>query len=99
VLSIAFVPDIRDLAEVRLRVAAEQRLGFAGCCAFYPPHVQIINEVFSPGAQEIADAREVIDLYEEAAAQGRPAVQRASGEAVLAHQYKDALATLARARS
>jgi citrate lyase beta subunit len=98
VLSIAFVPDIRDLAEVATRVATEQRLGFSGCCAFYPPHVQVINEVFSPGPQEITRAQEIVGLYEQAVAQGRPAVQRANGEAVLAHQYKEALRTLARAR-
>ena len=98
VLSIAFLPDIRDLAEVRKRVAAEQRLGFSGCCAFYPPHVEVINSVFSPGAEQIADARDVVRLYEQAAASGRPAVQRANGEALLAHQYKDALRTLARSR-
>lgn len=98
VLSIAFMPDIRDLAEVRARVSAEQRLGFSGCCAFYPPHVGVINEAFSPSATEIAEAREVVGLYEQAVADGRPAVQRANGEAVLAHQYKDALRTLARSR-
>jgi citrate lyase beta subunit len=98
ILSIAFMPDIRDLAEVRTRVAAEQRLGFSGCCAFYPPHVEVINSVFSPSAEEVADAQDVIGLYEQAAAQGRPAVQRANGEAVLAHQYKDALRTLTRSR-
>lgn len=98
ILSIAFMPDIRDLAEVRTRVAAEQRLGFSGCCAFYPPHVEVINSVFSPSAQEVADAHDVIGLYEQAASEGRPAVQRANGEAVLAHQYKDALRILARSR-
>jgi citrate lyase beta subunit len=98
VLGIAFVPDIRDLAEVRTRVAAERRLGFSGCCAFYPPHVEVINAVFSPSPEEIAEARDVIGLYEQAAAEGRPGVQRANGEAVLAHQYKDALRTLARSR-
>jgi citrate lyase beta subunit len=98
VLSIAYLPDIRDLAQVSTRVAAEQRLGFSGCCAFYPPHVEVINTVFSPSSEEIADARDVVGLYEQAAADGRPAVQRANGEAVLAHQYKDALRTLARAR-
>jgi citrate lyase beta subunit len=98
VLSIAYLPDIRDLAGVAARVAAEQRLGFSGCCAFYPPHVDVINEVFSPSPDEIAGAQEVITLYEQAAADGRPAVQRANGEAVLAHQYKEAQRMLARAR-
>lgn len=97
-LGIAFGPDLKDLADLRLRVAAEQRLGFAGLCAFYPPHVDVINAVFSPSPDQLAHARETVELYEEAVAQGRPAVQRANGEAVLAHQYKESLRTLARAR-
>ena len=60
--------------------------------------VEVINSIFSPGAEEIADARDVVRLYEQAAASGHPAVQRANGEALLAHQYKDALRTLARSR-
>jgi citrate lyase beta subunit len=98
VLSIAYMPDLKDFDEVRTRVAAERRLGFSGCCAFYPPHVEIINAEFTPSAERIAAAREVIELYEAAAADGRPAVQRANGEAVLMHQYQEARKTLGRVR-
>jgi citrate lyase beta subunit len=97
VLGIAFAPDIKDLGEVRRRIAAERRLGFSGCCAFYPPHVAIINEEFTPSADAVAAARKVVELYEAAVAQGRPAVQLENGEALLTHQYQEAQKVLARA--
>jgi citrate lyase beta subunit len=98
VLSIAFSPDLKNLEDVRARVAAERRLGFSGCCAFYPPHVDVINAEFTPSQERILAAREVVELYEGAVAQGRPAVKRANGEAVLMHQYQEARKTLARVR-
>ena len=80
------------------RIGAEKRLGFSGCCAFYPPHVGLINAAFTPSEVEVAHAHEVIELYEAAVADGKPAVQLSSGEALLMHQYKEAQTTLARAR-
>jgi citrate lyase beta subunit len=98
VLGIAFAPDLKDLADVGARIATEKRLGFTGCCAFYPPHVDLINAVFTPSEQDVARAHEVIRHYEAAMADGNPAVQLPSGEALLMHQYKEAQTTLARAR-
>jgi citrate lyase beta subunit len=94
VLGIAYAPNIKDLDEVRLRLRAERDVGFTGVAAFYPPHVAIINEVFSASEEDLAKAREIITLYEEAIAAGNPAVQLESGEALLVHQYKEAQAML-----
>ena len=55
-------------------------------------------EIFTPSTEQIADAKEVVALYEAAVAAGNPAVQRPNGEAILAHQYKESLHTLSRAR-
>src|SRR5690606_6443226 len=98
VLGIAFSQDLKDLATVRERGAAEHRLGFGGCCAFSPPHVDVINEVFTPSESAVAHARRVVELYEQAVAAGRPAVQLDSGEALLTHQYQEAKRVLVRAR-
>jgi citrate lyase beta subunit len=98
VLGIAFAPDLKDLADVGVRIATEKRLGFTGCCAFYPPHVDLINAVFTPSEEDLARAHEVIRHYEAAISDGKPAVQLPSGEALLMHQYKEAQSTLARAR-
>lgn len=98
ILSIVYAPDIKDLDEVRRRLAAERRLGFSGCCAFYPPHVELINAEFTPSDGEVRGAREVVAAYEAAVAQGHPAVQLENGKVLLMHQYLEATRTLARAR-
>jgi citrate lyase beta subunit len=98
VLSIAYQQDLRDQDEVRRTIEAEKRLGFTGLCAFYPPHVDVINEFYTPSEDEIARAKEVTTTYEAAVAEGKPAVQLANGEAVLVHQYKEAQELLARVR-
>ena len=95
-LSIAFAPDLKDLVEIRRQIEGDHRLGFTGYCSFYPPQVPIINEVFTPSEEEIARAREIVRVYDEAIAAGNPAVQLPTGEAVLLHQYKDANHLLAR---
>jgi len=97
VLGIAYSPNIKDLEEMRLRVAEERRLGFSGSCAFYPPHVEIINDIFTASDGQVVDARELVVLYEAAVAAGNPAVQREDGTAVLMHQYQEALEVLRRA--
>jgi citrate lyase beta subunit len=98
VLGIAYQRNLKDEQEVRATVAAEKLFGFTGLSAFYPPHVPVINEAFTPSEAEIAAAREVISTYEAALAQGNPAVQLPDGTAILVHQYKDAQDVLARAR-
>lgn len=97
VLGIAFPQNMKDLDETRALIEADQRLGFTGCCSFYPPQVPIINDVFSPSEEQIAGAREIVEVYEAARAAGNPAVQLPNGKAVLVHQYKDAQNVLARA--
>lgn len=45
--------------------------GFRGRFAIHPAQLDIINEVYSPSAEEIHHARDVIAAFEEATAQGR----------------------------
>lgn len=99
VLSIAFPKNMKDLDETRALIEEDKRLGFTGYCSFYPPQVPIINDLFTPSADEIADAREIVEVYETAVAAGNPAVQLPNGKAVLVHQYKDAQQLLQRAEA
>jgi (S)-citramalyl-CoA lyase len=39
-------------------------IGFIGKCAIHPKQIEIINEVFSPSAEEIARAKDLISKYE-----------------------------------
>jgi citrate lyase beta subunit len=94
---IVYTPDYRDLVEVRLRAEESRMLGFTTLSTFYPPHVPIINEVFSPDEQEIAHAQELVTVYENVMAEGKPAALTDSGETLLVHDYHKALSTLAKA--
>ena len=49
-------------------------LGFTGKAAISPRHVAAINEVFSPSEKEIAYAKEVMDVIEEAKKLGKGAI-------------------------
>ena len=89
-LSVPWVTNVRDLDQVEISARGEKELGFTGGITFYPPHVDVLNRVFGHSPEELAQAREVVAVYEEAVAQGKPAVQLANGEVVLVHQYKEA---------
>jgi citrate lyase beta subunit len=94
---IAFFPDIRDLTEVRRRYLQVRALGFTTGVTFYPPHVEIINEIFGVSPAEVEEAEAVIDAYEAARSAGNPAVTLESGRVLLIHDYEKALHVRARA--
>ena len=54
---------IRDLEACRRDAQMAARMGFDGKWAVYPPQVEVINEAFSPTAEEIARARHILDAY------------------------------------
>lgn len=95
-LDFVFAPDLRDLEEHRRRYEVSRRLGFTGAATFYPPHVPVINEVFTPSQADLDAADEVIGLYEAAVANGDPAVALPSGRTVLVHDYEKACKVRAR---
>jgi len=55
--------DFRDEAGLRKRVAAVRRAGYRGMLAIHPAQVDVINEGFTPSAEEIAAAQEIVDLF------------------------------------
>ena len=46
-------------------------MGYTGKFAIHPAQLDIINETFSPSAEEIAYARQIMAAWEEAEAAGR----------------------------
>ena len=67
-LDVIDVPYL-DLEDIQgMVVAAEQAkaLGFSGKGAIHPKQIAGINEVFTPGAEEIARAQRIIRAFEEA---------------------------------
>jgi citrate lyase subunit beta/citryl-CoA lyase len=55
--------DFRDEAGLRQRAAKVRRAGFRGMLAIHPAQVDGINDAFAPSAEEIASAREIVDLF------------------------------------
>jgi len=56
--------DIRDAAGLREACAVSRRDGFSGKIAIHPDQVAVINECFTPSADEVARARRIIALFE-----------------------------------
>jgi citrate lyase subunit beta/citryl-CoA lyase len=55
--------DFRDDAGLRRRAAQVRRDGYRGMLAIHPAQVDAINEAFTPSAQEVAAAQEIVDLF------------------------------------
>lgn len=55
--------DFRDEAGLRRRVAQVRRAGYRGMLAIHPAQVDVINEGFTPSAEELASAQEIVDLF------------------------------------
>jgi citrate lyase subunit beta/citryl-CoA lyase len=55
--------DFRDEAGLRKRAVQVRRAGFSGMLAIHPAQVDVINESFTPSAEELASAQEIVDLF------------------------------------
>jgi citrate lyase subunit beta/citryl-CoA lyase len=90
-------PDLEDAEGFAADVLQARRLGFGAKSTFNPRQIGLINERFSPTADELAYARRVVSAFEEAVARGdasvavggqlvdRPIVLRAQRLLELAH--------------
>lgn len=96
-LDIAFTKDLRNLGELRARAEELRAMGASALFAMYPPHVEVINDVFTPSEEALSYAKRVVAAFGAAADSGKPAVQFEDGHAILIHDYKKALGVLARA--
>ena len=65
--------DLKSPDALRRDAARARALGFRGKAAIHPDQIAIINDVFSPTADEIANARRVIDADTAARADGQGA--------------------------
>ena len=55
--------DFRDEAGLRKRAEQVRRAGYRGMLAIHPAQVDVINEAFTPGAEELAAAQEIVALF------------------------------------
>lgn len=56
--------DFKDLEALRLRAEKVRRDGYRGMLAIHPAQIDVINQAFTPTAEEIAEAREIVAVFE-----------------------------------
>jgi citrate lyase beta subunit len=88
---------IEDLEGLRRRSQAARNLGYDGKTAIHPSHIETINEIFAPTAEQIAEAERVIKAMEAAQAEGRGVI-RLNGKMVDQVQLSAARKVLEKAR-
>ncbi len=67
--------DIRDTEALTADACMARRLGFQGKLVIHPDQVAPVNEAFTPGTEEVAQAQEIVNAFEQAEAQGVGAIQ------------------------
>ena len=61
----------QDPDALRADAKRARQMGYTGKFAIHPSQIDIINETFSPSPEEITYARQVMDAWEQAEAEGR----------------------------
>jgi citrate lyase subunit beta/citryl-CoA lyase len=89
--------DIRNLEGLRRESQEAAWMGFTGKITIHPDQVAIVNEVFTPSPDEVAEAQELVAAFEEAMAGGRMALSF-RGQMVDVPHLERARTILARAR-
>jgi citrate lyase subunit beta/citryl-CoA lyase len=65
--------DVRDTEGLRRECLEGAWMGFTGKITIHPSQVDIVNEVFTPSPDEIAESRELLEAFEENRKAGRMA--------------------------
>ena len=89
--------DFRDIDGLRAECEEGARLGFTGKLSIHPDQIDVINEAFTPAPELVAEARALIEAFDEAQAQGRMAFSF-NGQMVDMPHLSRARALLERAR-
>ena len=88
-------PDFRDTQGFRRECEEAVLDGFTAKMAIHPAQVPVINDVFTPSAEAVAEAQAVIDAFEAA---GNPGVASLDGRMLDRPHLVNARKVLARAR-
>ncbi len=74
--------QIADLDRLRATTEAARRLGFFGRSCIHPSQIPVIHDVFTPTPAQVAEARAIIDSFEQGAASGSVAFTMENGQFV-----------------
>lgn len=91
--------DIRDREAFRESTERLRRLGYRSRQAIHPTQVHVANEVFSPSAEDLARARQLVERFDAAVQAGRGVIIDEDGRMIDEAIVRVARLTLARAGS
>ncbi|MET7425153.1 CoA ester lyase [Dactylosporangium sp. NPDC005555] len=74
--------DYRDLPALRASTVAFRRLGFVGRACIHPAQIPVVNEVFTPTAEELQEASDLVRRFDAAVASGAGVLVGADGRMV-----------------
>lgn len=66
--------DVHDLDGLRRYCEFHRQLGFTGEIILHPANVAVVNEVYTPSAEEIAYYRGMVEAFEQGEREGRAAI-------------------------
>ncbi len=92
---------IKDIEGLRAAAERSKRLGFQGRMCIHPDHVAVVNEVFTPTAEEESRAKKIVDAFKAAETAGQAAIQvdGAMVDYPVFHRAERVLETLAAIRA
>ncbi len=62
---------VHDLVDLEKNITLAKELGFEGMLVLNPKEIPLVHQYYSPSAEEIADAKEMLRLFEEAQKEGK----------------------------
>lgn len=89
--------NFRDIDGLREECEEGARLGFTGKLSIHPNQIDVINDAFTPAPEQVAEAKALIEAFDEAQAEGRMAFTF-NGQMVDMPHLSRARALLERAR-
>ncbi len=74
--------DFRDLDALRVSTERLRRMGFRGRSCIHPAQIDIVNNVFTPTAEQVEKAERLVLLYDEALAAGTGVIADDGGKMI-----------------
>jgi len=68
-------PRLGDLEGLRQESITALRMGYEGKLIIHPEQIDIVRDVFTPTPEEVIEARETIDAFDKALAEGKSAIR------------------------
>ncbi len=70
-----FMIDLKDIGALEADTMRAKQLGFMGKLCIHPNQIDPVNAIFSPGTDDIAQAKRIIQAFEASEAKGLGAIQ------------------------